>query len=191
MWPWVKVKVNIINTWYILMSEAVTIPSLMMMTSTVSEESLARDTHTHASSIANFLRLWNYENKKKWQLINCFWSSSVDDHQSKIMTVIVSFGGLCGRVEEKKMFLLGVGMTPSKWRCQGWKTALLLGGVHSRLWLQGKKVLLLYSVLVLQAVVASSSAFSHSLQVRAPHHTCLSCRHFVQHGEACSLVSVL
>ena len=28
------------------MSEAVTVPSLMMMTSTVSEESLARDTHT-------------------------------------------------------------------------------------------------------------------------------------------------
>ena len=29
------------------MSEAVTLPSLTMMTSTVSEESLARDTHTH------------------------------------------------------------------------------------------------------------------------------------------------
>ena len=40
-----KVKVNIINMRCILMSEAVTMPSLMMMT--VSEESLARDTHTH------------------------------------------------------------------------------------------------------------------------------------------------
>ena len=29
------------------MSEAVTMPSLMMMISTVSKESLARDTHTH------------------------------------------------------------------------------------------------------------------------------------------------
>ena len=28
-------------------SEAVTVPSLMIMTLTVSEESLARDTHTH------------------------------------------------------------------------------------------------------------------------------------------------
>ena len=47
MWPW-QVKVNIINTWCILISEAVTVPSLTMVTSTVSEESLARDTRTHA-----------------------------------------------------------------------------------------------------------------------------------------------
>ena len=44
-----KMKVNIINTWCILISEAVTVPSLTMMTSTVSEESLARDTHTHTA----------------------------------------------------------------------------------------------------------------------------------------------
>ena len=45
-----KVKVNIINTWCIIMSEAITVPSLMLMTSTVSQESLARDMHarTHA-----------------------------------------------------------------------------------------------------------------------------------------------
>ena len=42
-----KVKVNIINMWCTPMSEAVTVPSLMMRTSTVSEESLVRDTHTH------------------------------------------------------------------------------------------------------------------------------------------------
>ena len=41
-----KVKVNIINTKYIPVAGAVTMPSLMMMTSTASEESLARDTHT-------------------------------------------------------------------------------------------------------------------------------------------------
>ena len=35
MWPWIKVKVNIINTWYITMSDAVAVPSLMMMTSIV------------------------------------------------------------------------------------------------------------------------------------------------------------
>ena len=42
-----KVKVNISNTRCILLSEAVTVPSLMMMTSIVFEESLARDIHTH------------------------------------------------------------------------------------------------------------------------------------------------
>ena len=49
-----KVKANIINTWCIIMSEAVTVPRLMMMASIVSEESLARDarTHTHARTHA-------------------------------------------------------------------------------------------------------------------------------------------
>ena len=42
-----KVKANIINTWCMTMSEAVTMRSLMMMTSIVSEESPARDPHTH------------------------------------------------------------------------------------------------------------------------------------------------
>ena len=43
-----KVKVNIINIYCILMSEeAVTVPSLTMMTLTVSEESLVRDRHRH------------------------------------------------------------------------------------------------------------------------------------------------
>ena len=37
---------NIINTGCITMSEAVTMPTLMMVTSTVSEQSLARDPHT-------------------------------------------------------------------------------------------------------------------------------------------------
>ena len=43
---WMKVKVNILNTWCIIMFEAVTVPSLTMMTSTVSEKSFARDTNT-------------------------------------------------------------------------------------------------------------------------------------------------
>ena len=42
-----KVKVNIINMSCISMSEAVNVPSLIMMTSIVSKESLARDTHRH------------------------------------------------------------------------------------------------------------------------------------------------
>ena len=42
-----KVTINIINTLCIHISEAVTVPSLMMLTSIVSEESLARGTHTH------------------------------------------------------------------------------------------------------------------------------------------------
>ena len=43
--PWMKVKVNIINTWCIITSEAVTVPSLTMMTLIVSEESLVQETH--------------------------------------------------------------------------------------------------------------------------------------------------
>ena len=43
---WMKVKVNIINVWCMLMSEAVTMP-ILTMTLILSEESLARDTHTH------------------------------------------------------------------------------------------------------------------------------------------------
>ena len=42
-----KVKVNIINMRCIPVSEAVTMLSLTMMTVTVFEESLARDTYTH------------------------------------------------------------------------------------------------------------------------------------------------
>ena len=42
-----KVKFNIINTWCIPMSEAVHVLSSMMMTVIVSEESLARGTHTY------------------------------------------------------------------------------------------------------------------------------------------------
>ena len=58
-----KVKVNIIHTRCILRSEAVTasdlrmhhVPCLMMMTSIDSEESFARDRHTHtASSMLTF-----------------------------------------------------------------------------------------------------------------------------------------
>ena len=44
-----KVKVNIINTWCILVTEAVTMPSLTILASTLSEESLTRDTHTQPS----------------------------------------------------------------------------------------------------------------------------------------------
>ena len=42
-----KVKVTIINTRRILVSEAVVVPSLMITTLIASEELLARDTHTH------------------------------------------------------------------------------------------------------------------------------------------------
>ena len=50
-----KVNVNIINTVCIIISEAVTVPSMIMMTLILSEESLAReihtdtDTHTHTN----------------------------------------------------------------------------------------------------------------------------------------------
>ena len=41
-----KVKVSIINTGCIILSQAVAVPSLMMMTLILSEESLARELHT-------------------------------------------------------------------------------------------------------------------------------------------------
>ena len=50
-----KAVVNI-NTCYILMSEAVTVPSLMTLT--VSEESLARDTHTHMHRLGSSFLLF-------------------------------------------------------------------------------------------------------------------------------------
>ena len=52
-----KVNVNIMNTQCIIMSEAVTAPSLMMTTLIVSEESLARETHTQT--------LVDFEKKKE------------------------------------------------------------------------------------------------------------------------------
>ena len=97
VWPWKKVKVHIINTWCILMSEAVSVTSLMIMTSTVSEESLQGD-HTDNTDLALFilnflsrLRLWkqkeeenydteqedaeeeeeDYDNEKDISLTNC------------------------------------------------------------------------------------------------------------------------
>ena len=81
VWHWMKVNVNILNTWCILMSEAVAVPSLMMMTSMVSEESLAwdrqparqparqTDTHTHTHTqrhtqglvYVNLRQVWGWE----------------------------------------------------------------------------------------------------------------------------------
>ena len=55
-----EIKVNIINTRCILISEAVTVPCLMMIASIVSEESLARDTHTQTDNvlaIVNFCKV--------------------------------------------------------------------------------------------------------------------------------------
>ena len=63
-------KVNIINTWCIPMSEAVTMPSLMTMTLIVSEESLARntymytlDSHTQTHFALVYRKLFLKENK--------------------------------------------------------------------------------------------------------------------------------
>ena len=53
VWPWMKVKVNILNTWFILVSMAVTMPSLTMIASVVSKELLARDTHTQNRQTQN------------------------------------------------------------------------------------------------------------------------------------------
>ena len=76
VWAWMKVKVNIMNTWCILMSEAVTVASLMMMMTllVVSEESLncenrhyrqtdarthaCTTTHTHTHTHTHGQTLW-------------------------------------------------------------------------------------------------------------------------------------
>ena len=72
VWSWMKVKVNIINTWCIAVSEAVTMPSLMMMTLRliVSEESPARDTygHTLASSIVHFFKVAYDFESNEWSV---------------------------------------------------------------------------------------------------------------------------
>ena len=61
-----KDKVNINNTRCILMSEAITVPSLMLMTVVVSEESLAGDRHTHTltqTDIQNIFKVaYDFEN---------------------------------------------------------------------------------------------------------------------------------
>ena len=58
-----KVKVNI-NTRCILMSQAVTEPSLTVVTSTVFEESLARDTHAHTHIVSVLYVKVCFANKK-------------------------------------------------------------------------------------------------------------------------------
>ena len=74
------------------MSEAVTVPSSMMMTSIVFEESLARDTHRDRQSLAS--SILNSENKTtteqpfsvgslqqqrmRWTLISSFVAEAID-----------------------------------------------------------------------------------------------------------------
>ena len=61
-----KVKVNIINTQCILMSETLTVPGLMMMTSNVSKESHT-DIHTCANGLiyVNFFKVLRLKTKVK------------------------------------------------------------------------------------------------------------------------------
>ena len=78
-----KVEVSIMNTRCISMSEAVTVPSLMMVTSIVSEESLREGRahthiHTHARTHTLLPRL------------RCFFQSQ-KDFVNKSMLLIVYF----------------------------------------------------------------------------------------------------
>ena len=66
-----RVKVKIIITGCMLISEAVTVPSLTMMTSTASEKLLTRDRHTDRHTdfcLVYFKLFWkvvsDFENKK-------------------------------------------------------------------------------------------------------------------------------
>ena len=68
VWPWSQVKVMLIITWCIRMFEAVPVPSVMMMTSIIFEESLARDRQTHtdtASSMLTFFQSLKTLKKRK------------------------------------------------------------------------------------------------------------------------------
>ena len=74
MWSWMKVKVNIINTPCILMSEAVTVPSLMITsivsdTQTRTERQTDRqtDTHTYTHSGSSMLTFQS----QKYQIQFC------------------------------------------------------------------------------------------------------------------------
>ena len=70
---WPSLKVTIMSTWCILMSETVTVPSSIMMTSIVSEESRARDTrtqthtqtHTHGQTGLSMLKFAHKKKRKK------------------------------------------------------------------------------------------------------------------------------
>ena len=65
-----KIKINIINKRCVAMSEAVTIPRFMMMTSTVSKESFARDTDRQTDSLVYLKLFQNFEKKKERKNIN-------------------------------------------------------------------------------------------------------------------------
>ena len=52
MWPWIKVKVSIISTWCILMSEAVTVPNLMMTINSFQGIACEGQTRTHTRTHA-------------------------------------------------------------------------------------------------------------------------------------------
>ena len=47
------------------MSETVTVPSLMVMTSIVSEESFARDTHTDTDKVWSIVNVYKEEEKEE------------------------------------------------------------------------------------------------------------------------------
>ena len=57
LWPWMKVKVNTINMWCILLSEAFTVPGLTMMTHTHTQT----DTHSLGSVLKFAL-----QTKRRW-----------------------------------------------------------------------------------------------------------------------------
>ena len=78
-----KVKVNIINTWCIPMSEAVTMQRLMMMTSIVSEESLSsgrrrHHTHTHTHTHTQMVKQFSAQlNEWEWHQVCPIQSSTL------------------------------------------------------------------------------------------------------------------
>ena len=59
MWPWVKVKVNIINMWCIPVTEAVTVSNLIAIASLVFEIWVAMERQTHSDTVSViFLKIY-------------------------------------------------------------------------------------------------------------------------------------
>ena len=105
-----KVKVNI-STRCISMSESVIIPSMMMMTSIVCEESLPSDTHTHArararavaSSILNFFKVVSEFEKKKMSRVRRSCDLECQDHRTE--KILYSLTIFTANMDMLKQFL--------------------------------------------------------------------------------------
>ena len=151
VWPWMKGKVNIINTWCMPMSESVSVPSLTMMISTVSKESFARDTNKHTQT--HRLRVV-YVNLK-------FALQTMTQRILSCCFCFVFIGGGGGGVHWI-LEVEGVG---------GWWGGSCLG------WRVGMGIMILFSALLSCEMLIQEIRFAHSHTAVLPDCAQLHCRH--------------